>query len=227
MKAIVLLSGGIDSTVMLAMAVREGKECHAITFDYNQRHRVELESAKAIAEYYEVPQITIKIDASTFGNSGLVNNKSIPTNRNAAQINVEGIPNTYVPARNTLFLSYAMAHCEILNAQEIHFGCNNMDFFPYPDCRPQYIEAFQEVLNRATRQAIEGDAPKLRTPLIEWDKQEIIRQGALLEIPFELTFSCYNPHLREHCGICDACMLRREGFKKAGVPDPTCFTVNG
>ena len=225
MKAIILLSGGIDSTLALALAQSQGRECYAVSFNYGQRHRIELRSALAIAKHYKISHKIIKIDPSSFaGSSALVSNDKIPQNRTTNQIENGGIPSTYVPARNTLFLAYALAQAEIIDAQEIYLGANAMDYKAYPDCRPEYHKAFQGMMNLATKQAVEGMAPRLMTPLVQWDKEEIIRQAQALNVPFEKTLSCYNPSARgHHCGSCDACMLRREGFAKASVQDLTKY----
>jgi 7-cyano-7-deazaguanine synthase len=214
MTAIVLLSGGLDSTVSLAIALKNGRKCHALGFDYGQRHRVELEYAQKIADYYGVPYRIICIDSSLFETSSLVSDLSVPKNRSKEQIFSGKIPNTYVPARNTLFLAYAMGQAELLNAQEIYAGPNALDAC-YPDCKPAFLQAFQAVLNVATKQAAEGSPPQLITPLVLWDKAEIIRQGRALGIPFHMTFSCYDPlPTKEACGVCDACVLRADGFAK-------------
>lgn len=216
MKAVILLSGGLDSCVILAMALEKGRECHAISFDYGQRHKIELESAKAITKYYQVSHRIIQIDPTTFSNSALVSGSSIPKNRTSQEIAKGGIPNTYVPARNTLFLAYALGQAEILEAQEIYAGPNALDSLPYPDCRPQFIESFQALINVATKQAIEGNPPRLLTPLIDWDKAKIIKHGLMIHAPLELTMSCYDPSPQgKICSVCDACILREEGFKQA------------
>lgn len=212
MKSIILLSGGIDSTVLMAHANLAGRECYAVSFDYGQRHRVELESAKAVANYYGASHRIIKIDPGAFSGSSLVNEVNVPKNRTVEQMNRSGIPSTYVPARNTLFLSYAAGQAEILGAQEIYFGPNAMDYHCYPDCRESYIQAFQEVLNCATKQAIQSGGPKLITPLIHLDKSQIIQLGKQLGAPLELTMSCYDPQNGKHCRVCDACTIRFAAF---------------
>lgn len=215
-KAVIQLSGGLDSSVTLALALKQGRECFAIGFDYGQRHRVELEHAQKIASHYNVSFRVIHIDSTLFKISSLVSDIPVPKNRSEKEIGNGKIPNTYVPARNTLFLAYAMGMAELLNAQEIHAGPNALDAAPYPDCRPAFIHAFQGVLNVGTKQAVEGAPPKLITPLIYWDKAEIIRQGMALNVPLHLTFSCYDPlPTKEPCGVCDACTLRADGFARA------------
>lgn len=218
MKAIVLFSGGLDSSLVLALALKAGRSCIALSFDYGQRHRIELEAAKAIAEYYGVPHRIIKIDVSAFSKSALVDHSELPKNRSASQIANEGIPSTYVPARNTLFLAYATAQAEICEAGEIHVGFNSMDRLPYPDCRKEYLDAFQSVLNLATKQAVEGNAPKIIAPLINWDKNEIAKQAIAINLPIDKTFSCYDPTpAKQHCGACDACVLRRSALQFASL----------
>jgi len=212
-KAIVLLSGGIDSTVVLALALEQKRSCYALSFDYGQRHRVELQRAQKIAAYYQVPHHIIKMDPQALKNSSLVSLDQMPTHRSKKQMSEEGIPNTYVPARNTLFLAYALSQCEQLNAQEIHFGPHRADASCYPDCRPAYLNAFQQLMQLATKQTTEGEFIRLVTPLLAWDKTEIIAQGLRLNAPLEWTISCYQPTQNEQpCQCCDACLLRAEGF---------------
>lgn len=216
MKAIVLLSGGLDSTVILAMALQQGRECFALSFDYGQRHRVELNSAAAVAAYYHIPLHIISIDPTSFAQSSLVSSIAMPKGRTMEEIGSGGIPNTYVPARNTLFLAYALGQAEILNAQEIYVGINAMDSLPYPDCRPEFVQAFQAVINTATKQSVEGNAPQLITPLIHWNKHEIVKQGLAHKAPLHLTFSCYDPMEEGRpCHSCDACILRDQAFQGA------------
>lgn len=213
-KAVVLLSGGLDSTVILASALHEGRECYALSFDYGQRHRIELEHAKKIAFYYNVKHQVVPIDSTLFQLSSLTSDLEVPKNRSLEEIGNK-IPNTYVPARNTLFLSYAMALAELLNAEEIYAGPNALDNPSYPDCSPTFIKAFQGVMNVATKQAMEGSAPQLLTPLLYLDKAEIVRKGISLNAPLHLTFSCYDPlPSKDPCGTCDACILRADGFAK-------------
>ncbi len=216
MKAVILLSGGIDSTVLLALALERGLDCLALSFDYGQRHLIELTSARAICEHYDIPQHTITIDPSAFGHSTLVHTDTpMPDKRSLKEIEQSGIPNTYVPARNTLFLSYALGQAEIIDATEIHFGMNAQDRVGYPDCRPEFVESFQRLVNVATKQSVEKTPPKIITPLIELNKAGIISLGLRLNAPLELTHSCYNPTKTGlQCGTCDACILRNEGFTK-------------
>lgn len=209
MKAIVFLSGGLDSTVCLAKALDENRECVALSFDYGQRHIIELEAAKEIAEHYQINHKIIQIDNTPLISSSLIAGANFP--KTSAP---EKIPPTYVPARNTLFLAYAAALAESANAEEIHFGCNIQDSSPYPDCRPSFIDAWQNILNLATKQAVEGSPPKLITPLINLNKKEIVQLGTQLNTPLHLTKSCYNPNPKSGtpCKICDACKLREESF---------------
>lgn len=208
MKAIVLVSGGLDSTVVLAHALHHGRDCYALSFDYGQRHKVELHAAEKICRYYHVPQRVVTIDPGVFGNIGLTSDRAIPKNRTAQEIKEGGTPPSYVPARNTLFLSYAMGLAEVLQASEIYFGPNNLDV-NYPDCSISFVQAFQSVLNVATKQARESQPPSLITPLIEWNKNQIVNYGKELNVPIELTFSCYDPlKTGEACKACDACILR-------------------
>ena len=214
MKAIVLLSGGLDSTVILAKALEDKRECLAISFDYGQRHKIELESAKLIAAYYQVPHFIIKLDSSIFGQSSLLSNslESAPKDRDVNQIKNAGTPTTYVPARNTIFLSLAVAQAETFSAGEIHIGPNALDT-KYPDCSEAFVRAFQEVINVATKQSVDGNPPKLIAPLIKLNKKEIIALGLSLKAPLHLTFSCYSPtESNEPCLRCDACTLRQDGF---------------
>lgn len=215
MKAILLLSGGLDSTVMLAHALSLGRDCYAITFNYGQRNRVEIDAACEIAAHYHIFHRVIFIDPLTFDHSSLVTQKKMPKNRSPSQIKKGGIPNTYVPARNALFLSYAMGQAEIFDAGEIYFGANALDHGPYPDCRPEFFAALQAMISLATKQAIEGSPPKLITPLVEWDKVQIIQHGRKLGAPLDLSFSCYDPSPKgKICKSCDACILRADAFQK-------------
>lgn len=214
-NAIILLSGGLDSTVVLALALSQGKTCYSLSFDYNQRHFIELEAAEAIAKYYNIDHQIIKIDPKPFSQSSLVGlTAAPPKNRTLQQITEAGIPNTYVPARNSIFLSYAMAFAELFHAEEIHLGANKMDITGYPDCRPGYIDAFQGLLNVATEQALKGKPTRLIAPLIEMNKDEIFQLGLNLNAPIELTISCYQPIEKKPCLECDACVLRTHTFPR-------------
>jgi len=220
MRAVVLLSGGLDSTVVLAMALEQGIECMALSFDYGQHHKIELESAKAVASRYSVPHQIITIDPSAFGRSALISGEGISKDRAEAQIKSSGTPSTYVPARNTIFLSFALAHAEIWNADEIHIGPNAMDTV-YPDCSAGFIEAFQLVMNVATKQGADGHPPKLVAPLLQMNKSDIVRQGKRLNAPIDLTFSCYDPIKgSKPCQRCDACILREINFSVVNSKQP-------
>lgn len=209
-KAIILFSGGLDSTVMLAQALAEGKTCYLLSFFYGQRHAVELKSAANIAEHYRVAQKTIHIDLSWMHTSSLLSEMTVPQGRTLEKIETSGIPSTYVPARNTLFLSYAAGLAEVLGADEIHFGCNQNDLTAYPDCRPDYIAAIQTTLNLATKSGREGRGLKIVTPLAALNKAGIVSLARQLNVPIEMTWSCYSPTISETpCGTCDACYLRQ------------------
>lgn len=213
-KAIILLSGGLDSALALAIAKEKGRECHALSFNYGQKHTIELEYAKKIADFYHVSHFVVKIDPASFSNSALISNhEDVHRSRTTDQIKNLGIPNTYVPARNTLFLAYATVRAEIVDAQEIYVGFNVLDSQPYPDCRKEYVDAFQAVLKLATKQATNGRGPSIMAPLIDWDKKEIVRQARKLGVPIEMTWSCYSPAGKDPCGTCDACILRQQGLE--------------
>jgi len=217
-KAIILFSGGVDSTVVLALALAQQRDCLTISFDYGQKHRIELSHAEAIAEHFHVPNRCIKIDPSVFGKSSLTSSMKVPKDRSLEDIGDQSIPSTYVPARNTLFLSFALGICETHGAHEIHFGPNLMDQASYPDCRPAYLNAFQNLIDLGTKQAVESTPPQLITPLVKLVKAEIISLGLALKAPLELTFSCYSPLTdNKPCKRCDACTIRAQGFKLAGL----------
>ena len=219
-NAVVLLSGGLDSATVLAMARAQGFRCYALSVDYGQRHYAELAAAQRVAQAlgaYE--HRVINIDLTGFGGSALTdNNIAVP------QQPTEGIPLTYVPARNTIMLSLAMAWAEVLQARDIFIGVNAVDYSGYPDCRPDYIEAFQRMANLATRAAVEGHPLAVHAPLLHMSKAEIIRQGIALGVDYMQTVSCYQADEFGHaCGVCDSCRLRRAGFVAAGVNDPTSY----
>ena len=217
MKAVCLLSGGLDSSTCLAWAKHQGFECYALSFDYGQRHRTELEAAKRIANSLEVTKsITIPIDLRAFGGSALTSDIEVPKHRTA------GIPVTYVPARNTIFLSLALAWAEVLGAGDIVIGVNAIDYSGYPDCRPEFIRAYETMANLATRAGVEGHTKlKIHTPLIELSKADIVRLAVKLRVDLSLTHSCYDPDAEgRSCGQCDSCVLRLKGFEEAGVVDP-------
>ena len=226
-KAVVLLSGGLDSTTTLAIACSEGYDTYCLSFRYGQRHAVELQCAKNIAKALAVKQhIVIDIDLRTFGASALTETDiEVPKDRSDSEMEI-GIPVTYVPARNTIFLSYALAYAEVLVADTIFIGANAIDYSGYPDCRPEYIDAYQTMANLATQACVEGKTKlRIRAPLIDKTKAEIIQIGAALGVDYSLTLSCYDPDTEgSACGRCDSCLLRKRGFKAAGIPDPTRYT---
>lgn len=222
MKAVCLLSGGLDSATCLAYARKLGYECYALSFDYGQRHSVELEAARKVSEALGASVHRVaKIDLRVFGHSALTDDIEVPRHRDESQM-IADIPITYVPARNTIFLSFALAWAEVLEASDIFIGVNALDYSGYPDCRPEFIEAFEKMANLATRVGVEGvTRVKIHTPLISLSKAEIVRFGLKLDVPFELTWSCYDPGTAGRpCGACDSCILRAKGFREAGVPDP-------
>ena len=220
-KAVCLLSGGLDSSACLAFARREGFACYALSFDYGQRHRVELEAAAHIAAALGVERhITAKIPLDAFGGSALTADIDVPKARSLAQMS-DGIPITYVPARNTIFLSFALAWAEVLESSDIFIGVNALDYSGYPDCRPEFIEAYERMANLATKAGVEGRTHlKIHTPLIAFNKAQIVKLARELGVPFNLTHSCYDPAPDgTPCGQCDACLLRRKGFEEAGIED--------
>jgi 7-cyano-7-deazaguanine synthase len=220
---VVLLSGGLDSAVVLAVARSQGFHCLALTFDYGQRHRVEIEAAQLVARSLEVLEHKIaSIDLRIFGGSALTANINVPKDRSHAR---DEIPVTYVPARNTIFLSFALGYAEVVAARDVFIGVNAVDYSGYPDCRPEYLLAFQAMADLATRAGVEGRGPRIRAPLIELSKSQIIRRGMDLGVDLGLTVSCYDPVLNgkgasRPCRRCDACRLRAAGFKDAGLVDP-------
>ncbi len=223
MKAVVLLSGGLDSATALAMSRAEGRFCHALSFRYGQRHAVELEAAVRVARALGATSHRIlALDLAALGGSSLVGVGEVPKGRTEAQIG-QGIPSTYVPARNTLFVAHAVALAEVLEAEEIVLGINALDYSGYPDCRPEWLAAMQEVARLGTRAGVEGRPVRLVAPLVRMSKAEIIRAGAALGVDFGMTHSCYDPSGERACGQCDSCQLRRQGFKSAGIADPTRY----
>jgi 7-cyano-7-deazaguanine synthase len=221
-RAIVLLSGGLDSATTLAIAKEQGFGIHAITFCYGQRHRYELEAAKRVARQLGARNHSvITIDLRVFGNSALTDDVGVPKGRGLAEISC-GIPVTYVPARNTIFLSYALALAEVQETGDIFLGVNSVDYSGYPDCRPEYIAAFEDMANLATKAAVEGrQRVVLHTPLIKLTKAQIIQEGLARGVDYSLTSTCYDPsEFGEACGECDACQLRLKGFAENGVKDP-------
>ncbi|MBT5469791.1 MAG: 7-cyano-7-deazaguanine synthase QueC [Nitrospina sp.] len=221
-KAVVLLSGGLDSTTTLAIAQKQGFEVYALSFDYGQRHKIELDRAREIAKNFEVADHQIMtINLRQFGGSALTDSIEVPTHRDENEMNEE-IPVTYVPARNTIFLSFCLAYAEVKKAQNIFLGVNAVDYSGYPDCRPEFIAAFETLANLATKAGVEGkEKLKIHTPLIQLTKAEIILKGLELGVDYSLTHSCYNPDEGgRSCGSCDSCVLRLKGFHEAGFEDP-------
>ena len=219
-KAIILLSGGLDSITVLALAKQQGYECYALSFDYGQRHNAELVAASQIAKHYEVKDHKIiKLGLGAIGGSALTDEHiAVP---NTPQV---GIPVTYVPSRNTIFLSFALGWAEVVEAHEIFIGVNAVDYSGYPDCRPEFISAFQNLANLATKAGVEGEHVKIHTPLIDLSKAEIIKLGLTLSVDYRMTVSCYSADVHGHaCGLCDACRLRKAGFDDAGALDPTRY----
>ena len=219
-KAVVLLSGGLDSATTLALARDDGLSCYALTFDYGQRHRVELEAAKRVAQSLgAAAHRVVKLDLSWMGGSALTDPSiAIPT------APTEGIPVTYVPARNTVFLAIALGWAETLGARDIYLGANAVDYSGYPDCRPEYMRVFEQLANLGTRAGVEGERFRVHAPLMHLRKAEIIRAGMRLSVDYGLTVSCYDPdESGRACGACDACRFRAQGFAAAGVPDPTRY----
>ena len=224
-KAVVLFSGGLDSTTTLAIARDEGYDTYAMSFRYGQRHTVELQFAEKVANALGVQQHTIvDIDLRVFGGSALTTDIGVPKDRSDAEMG-DTIPITYVPARNTIFLSYALAWAEVLVADTIFIGANAIDYSGYPDCRPEYINAYQTMANLATQVGVEGKTEmKIRAPLMYKTKAEIIQIGTALGVDYSLTLSCYDPDSAGGaCGGCDSCLLRKKGFTEAGIPDPTRY----
>jgi len=219
--AVVLLSGGLDSTTTLALAQEAGFKCHALSFDYGQRHRAELTAARRVARKMGVAEhVIVKMDLRVFGGSALTSRLAVPKDRRQADMG-RGIPVTYVPARNTIFLSYALAYAEVRGSGDIFIGVNALDYSGYPDCRPEYIAAFERMANLATRVAVEKKLRvRIHTPLIGMTKSRIVSSAARLGVDFGLTHSCYDPPRRGWaCGRCDSCLLRQKGFAEAGVQD--------
>jgi 7-cyano-7-deazaguanine synthase len=225
-RAVVLLSGGLDSATVLAIARSQGYEVYALSFSYGQRHIWELQAAARVAQSIDVAKHrTATIDLRIFGGSALTDDIEVPKGRSSDAMS-HGIPITYVPARNTIFLSFALAWAEVLESSDIFIGVNALDYSGYPDCRPEFIEAFERMANLATKAGVEGrQALKIHTPLIAMSKAEIIQKGIELGVDYSLTSSCYDPSATgEPCGQCDSCLLRRKGFRENGVDDPLRYT---
>ncbi len=227
--AIVLLSGGLDSATALAIARHEGFAVHAMSFAYGQRHSFELDCARRIAEVVGVEEHTIvQIDLRAFGGSALTADIVVPKGRSVEEMGAD-IPITYVPARNTIFLSFALARAETLSSSDVFIGVNALDYSGYPDCRPEYIEAYERMANLATKSGVEGRQPlKIHTPLISLTKGQIIRKGLTLGVDYSMTSTCYDPApAGEACGQCDACLLRLKGFAENGIDDPASYVERG
>jgi 7-cyano-7-deazaguanine synthase len=226
-KAVCLLSGGLDSATCLGVALRQGFECYALSFDYRQRHRIELEAAARVARWFGAREHrVVSIDLRAFGGSALTGEIDVPKHRSAEQM-TQGIPVTYVPARNTIFLAFALAWTETLDSSDIFIGVNAIDYSGYPDCRPEFIEAFERMANLGTKAGVEGRTRiRIHTPLIRLTKAEIVKLGAETGLDFALTHSCYDPdEAGGPCGQCDSCILRRAGFEKAGIHDPLVYPL--
>ena len=220
MKAVILLSGGLDSATALAMAKAQAYECYALSFNYGQRHATELNAAAKVVNAFDVIEHKIiDLDLTQIGGSALTDN-----NIDVPESATDGIPVTYVPARNTIFLSYALAWAEVLEINNIFIGVNAVDYSGYPDCRPEYIQAFERMANLATKSGVEGTKLTIHTPLINLSKANIIQQGNQLNVDYALTISCYQvDEDGAACGVCDSCRFRKEGFENAGIPDPTHY----
>ena len=221
MRAVILLSGGLDSATVLAIAKHQQRECLALSIVYGQRHRVELDAARRVADVMSVEEhVVLPLDLRVFGASALTGDIEVPKDA----VGAPGIPVTYVPARNTIFLALALGYAEARDAKEIWIGVNALDYSGYPDCRPEFIDAFQDVMWKGTRSGVEHHEPRLVAPLLHMTKADIIRRGTELGIDYAITHSCYDPDGAGHaCGHCDSCILRRKGFEEAGVADPTKY----
>jgi 7-cyano-7-deazaguanine synthase len=222
--AVVLLSGGLDSTTVLAIAAAEGFAINALSFSYGQRHAVELDAAREIATRVGVNRhVVVDIDLRQFGGSALTDDIDVPKSRDHAEMS-HGIPVTYVPARNTVFLSYAVAFAEVVGADHVWLGVNALDYSGYPDCRPEYIQAYEQMANLATKRGVEGHKLAIHAPLIDMSKAQIIERGLELGVDYSLTRSCYDPtDAGEACGLCDSCQLRLRGFAANGIADPAPY----
>lgn len=221
-KAVVLLSGGLDSTTVLAMALNQGFEAYAMSFRYGQRHSVELDSAAQVAQQLGAARhIVVDVNLRAFGGSALTSDTGVPKDRSTRDM-AHGIPVTYVPARNTIFLSFALAWAEVLGSSDIFVGVNALDYSGYPDCRPEYIDAYEHMANLATKAGVEGRQKlKIHAPLSKLTKADIVKAGIALAVDYSITSSCYDPDVKGGpCGRCDACLLRAKGFAEAGMPDP-------
>lgn len=224
-NAVVLLSGGLDSTTVLAIAKDQGYEPYALSFRYGQRHEIELEAARRVAEAAGVARhVLCDIDLRVFGGSALTADVAVPKHGSADELTNDDVPITYVPARNTVFLSFALAYAETIDATDIFIGVSALDYSGYPDCRPEYIAAYEQMANLATRAGVEGNRLKIHTPLIELTKGQTVEIGTRLGVDYSLTSSCYDPDAEGHpCGHCDSCLLRLKGFAEVGMEDPLVY----
>ena len=225
-RAVVLLSGGLDSSTCLAVARADGMETHTLSVDYGQRHKGELSRARHIARLLGAhDHRVVKVDLSAFGGSALTDpGIAVPKGRSARRMGAD-IPVTYVPARNTVLLALALAHAETIGAEDVYVGVNAIDYSGYPDCRPTFLRAFERLAGVATRAGVEGRPLRIRAPLLRLGKADIVRLGTRLGVPYRQTLTCYDPVRGRACGACDACQLRRKGFEDAGVPDPTLYAA--
>lgn len=225
--AVVLLSGGLDSTTVLAFAKAQGYEPFALSFRYGQRHEIELDSARRVAEAVGVARhVVCDIDLRTFGGSALTDEFDVPKHSSVEELPVDGVPITYVPARNTVFLSFALAYAEVVGATDIFIGVSALDYSGYPDCRPEFIAAYEGMANLATKAGVEGAGLRIHTPLIDLTKAQTIEMGMKLGVDYSLTSSCYDPDSQGRpCGQCDSCLLRLRGFAEAGLADPLLYQV--
>jgi 7-cyano-7-deazaguanine synthase len=226
-NAVVLLSGGLDSATALAIAQYQGFTCSALSFEYGQRHHIEIEAARRVAQAMGVRDHRIvNIDLRVFGKSALTDTIEVPKNRELNEI-ADSIPVTYVPARNIIFLSFALALAETIESRDVFIGVNSIDYSGYPDCRPSFIKAFEEMARLGTKTGVMGKSIRIHTPLISLSKSDIIRQGAALGVNYAITHSCYDPDSEGRaCGYCDSCLIRKKGFQEAGILDPTYYTIS-
>jgi len=224
-KAVILLSGGLDSTTVLAIARSEGYSCHCLSFAYGQRQEIELRCAGEIASHHNADEhLVLRLDLDKIGGSALTTDQEVPKHRTSDELGLT-IPDTYVPGRNIIFLSHAGAWAEVLGASDIFIGVNSLDYSGYPDCRPEFVTAFEKMLNLGTKAGVESGRPfRIHAPLMRLNKSEIIKKGLELGVDYGLTHTCYDPDDRGHaCGTCDACLLRLKGFKEAGLTDPVIY----
>jgi 7-cyano-7-deazaguanine synthase len=224
-RAVVLASGGLDSTVTAAVARRDGYALYVLTIAYQQRHAVEIDRAREVAAWLGAQQhVVLDVNLRAFGASALTAEMAVPKDRTERE-RAQGVPSTYVPARNLIFLSLAAAHAEVVGASAIYFGANVIDYSGYPDCRPEFIRAFEAVVQAGTKAGVEGQRMEVRAPLLTMTKAQIIQLGCTLKVPFHLTHSCYDPVGQLACGHCDSCTIRKQGFAEAGVEDPIAYAL--